>query len=73
MVSNAVVAEVLKGIDFPATRQECVDYAKKRSAPKEVVEALERMPAGKFVSMADVWHAIGVERKEGKMPGPITK
>lgn len=73
MVSNAVIAEVLKGIDFPATRQECIDYAKKRNAPKEVVEALERMPADKFTGMAGVWHAIGVEHKEGRMPGPIPK
>ncbi len=73
MVSNAVIAEVLKGLDFPATRQQCVDYAKKRDAPKEVVEALERMPEGKFASMAGVWHAIGEEHKRGQMPGPISR
>lgn len=73
MVSNAVVAEVLKGMEFPADRQKCVDYAKKRNAPKEVVEALERMPEGKYASMAGVWHAIGVEHKEGRMPGPIPR
>lgn len=73
MVSNAVIAEVLKGLDFPANRQKCVDYAKKRDAPKEVVLALERMPEGKYASMADVWHAIGVEHKEGRMPGPIPR
>ncbi len=74
MVSVAVIAEVLKGLDFPATKQQCVDYAKKRDAPKEVIEALERMPfSGKFDSMAGVFHAIGEEHKRGEMPGPIPK
>ncbi len=73
MVSNAVIAEVLKGLDFPATKQQCVDYATKRNAPKEVILALERMPEGEFASMAGVWHAIGIEHKEGKMPGPIPR
>jgi hypothetical protein len=40
MVSNAVIAEVLKGLNFPASKQQCVDYAKKRDAPKEVIEAI---------------------------------
>ena len=73
MVSNAVIAEVLKGLNFPANRSQCVDYAKKRNAPPEVIEALERMPMGKYASMADVWHAIGVEHKKGEMPGPIPR
>lgn len=73
MVSNAVIAEVLKGLDFPADKQQCVDYAKRRNAPKEVIEALERMPNVKFDSMAGVWHAIGVEHRKGEMPGPIPK
>ena len=73
MVSTAVVSEVLKGLDFPADKQQCVDYAKRRNAPKEVIEALERMPNVKFDSMAGVWHAIGVEHRKGEMPGPIPK
>jgi hypothetical protein len=31
------------------------------------------MPAGKFASMAGVWHAIGEEHKKGEMPGPIPR
>ncbi len=73
MVSPAVVAEVLKGMDFPASRQQCVDYAKRRDAPKEVIETLQRMPTDRINNMADVFHAIGVEHKKGEMPGPIPK
>ena len=73
MVSNAVIAEVLKGLDFPADRKKCVDYAKKRNAPDKVIEALERMPDVTFDSMAGVWHAIGVEHREGRMPGPLSR
>jgi hypothetical protein len=73
MVSTAIVSEVLKGLNFPADKQQCIDYAKKRNAPKEVMDALQRMPNAKFDSMAGVWHAIGVEHKEGKMPGPLPR
>jgi hypothetical protein len=73
MASVAVISEVLKGMDFPATRQKCVDYAKQRSAPKEVIEALGRMPGDRFESMSSVWKAIGEEHKRGEMPGQIPK
>ena len=74
MVSVAIVAEVLRGMNFPADKQQCVEYARKRNAPKEVIEALERMPSNvKFDSMAGIWHAIGEEHKKGEMPGPIPR
>lgn len=73
MVSTSVVSEVLKGLDFPADKQKCIDYARKRNPPREVMEALENMPNGRFDSMSGVWHAIGEEHREGRMPGPIPK
>ncbi len=73
MVSTAVISEVLKGLDFPADRRKCMDYAKRRGAPREVIEAIERMPDAKFDNMADIFHAIGEEHKKGQMPGPIPK
>jgi hypothetical protein len=51
---------VLKGINFPADKQQMIDYAKKRNPPEEATEALNRMPNGKYYSMAGVWHATGI-------------
>jgi hypothetical protein len=73
VVSTSVISEVLKGLDFPADKQKCVDYAKRRNAPKEVIEALDRIPFDRLDNLAGVWHAIGEEHKRGQMPGPIPK
>ncbi len=59
LVSTAAIAQSLRGLSFPCTKQECVTHARKRSAPREVVDLLERMPDRRFASMADVWSAIG--------------
>lgn len=59
MVSTAKVSRYLKGINFPADKEKCVEYAKKHEAPEDVLHALEEMPEGRFDSMAGVWHAVG--------------
>ncbi len=73
MVSTAVISHYLKNLDFPASRQKCVDYARQHNAPREVLEALQNMPVDNFDSMAGIWKAIGEEHREGRMPGPIPK
>lgn len=59
MVSAAEVAAALRGIDFPATRRQCVDHARKQNASKKVLDILKRMPDKPYESMADVFKAIG--------------
>lgn len=61
MISVAAVAEYLEGLDFPATKQEIIDYADDRHAPPEVLDALYEMPDppdGMYYSMASVWDAL---------------
>lgn len=65
--SLANVTYHLKGIDLPATRSEVVDYAKKKRAPKAVIEQLEGMRSRRYKTMADITRAIG----ESKEPLPI--
>ena len=59
MVSTAKVSRYLKGINFPADKRKCVEYARQHNAPGDVVSALEKMPDDTFDSMAGVWHAVG--------------
>lgn len=62
MVSTAMISDYLEGLDFPATKQEIVDYAEERSAPDELLDALDLMlePSdGYFFSITSVWDAAG--------------
>lgn len=65
--SMANVTHHLKGIDLPASRSAIVDFARKRNAPRAVLEQLETLPGGRYRTMADVTKGIG----EGKEPLPI--
>jgi hypothetical protein len=61
MVSTAVVSQYLEGLDFPAGKQEIIDYADDRQAPPDVINTLSRMPEpsdGMYYSMASVWDAM---------------
>lgn len=59
MVSVAKVAEALKGIDFPADKKQCIDYARKHRAPDEVVNVMKKMPEMEYHDMSDVFKAVG--------------
>jgi hypothetical protein len=59
--SPANVAKFLKGIDFPASKQDLVKHAKKNNAEKPVLEELDNMPEGEYGNMADVMKGFGKE------------
>lgn len=59
MVSTATVSQALQGLDFPATKQECIDYARRRNAPQDVIDVLHRLPDRQYFSMAGIWDAMG--------------
>lgn len=61
MVSTAEVSVVLKGLNFPATKRQMVDYAKERNASQDVINALQKLKSERFETMAQVWHEIGEE------------
>ena len=48
------VTHHLKGISFPAEKQDLVEHAKGNGAPSEVVQAIEAMPEQSYETMADV-------------------
>ncbi len=59
MVSTAKVAQFLQGLDFPCTKQQCIDYARRNNAPDDVMDVLHRLPDRQYFSMAGIWDAIG--------------
>ena len=61
--SMANVTHHLKGIDFPATREELLEYAHDQDAPDAVIKQLEKIgTAGQLENMAEVMEAIGEAR-----------
>ncbi|WP_424357031.1 DUF2795 domain-containing protein [Methanocella sp. MCL-LM] len=59
MVFVKDVSRAMKGMCFPADKQQCVKWAQQHDATAEVVQALERMPKNRFKNMSDIWYAIG--------------
>lgn len=57
--SPSNVAKYLKGIDFPAHREDLVKHAKKNDADEEVIDELKKMPDEEYGSMADVFKGYG--------------
>lgn len=53
------VTHHLKGIDFPAGKQDLVQRAKDNGAPPEVMDKIEAMPDQSYGSMADVMKGFG--------------
>lgn len=49
----------LKGVDYPASKQELIAHAKKQGADEEAISALEQMPDEQYETPTDVSRAIG--------------
>ncbi|KAA0013521.1 DUF2795 domain-containing protein [Billgrantia pellis] len=57
--SPANIAYHLKGVDFPARRDDLEKQAKANGAEDEVLEVIRRLPDQEYDSMADVTKGIG--------------
>jgi len=53
-VSPSNIAHYLKGIDFPATKQDMIDYADDNNAPEEIIDIIDNLPDIEFHSMTEV-------------------
>jgi hypothetical protein len=49
----------LRGMDYPANKQELVEKARHEGAPREVVSALNQLPNKNYNSPTDVSREIG--------------
>lgn len=53
------VTRHLKGIDFPAGKEDLVKHAKQQGADESVVDLIGKMPDGRYETMADVMKGVG--------------
>ncbi|HLI13755.1 MAG TPA: DUF2795 domain-containing protein [Alphaproteobacteria bacterium] len=57
--SPANIAHHLKGIDFPARKEDLVRHARENHAQREVLDVIEKMPERDYGNMADVMKGVG--------------
>ena len=58
-VSPPQVAEHLKGMNFPCSKEDLVNHCGTKGCPTEIRAFLEKMPERQYFSMADVTQSIG--------------
>jgi hypothetical protein len=49
----------LKGVDFPAGKDDLVKQAQKNDAENDILEILRQMPDSRYHTMADVLKGVG--------------
>lgn len=57
--SPATIEKHLKGIDYPAGKEDLVRHARGQNAPDDVLAVLQRMPDREYGSAADAAKGIG--------------
>jgi hypothetical protein len=58
-VSPSQLAHYLRGIKFPASKQELKADAKKNQAPPEILKFIDELPEEQYHTMAEVMKAVG--------------
>ncbi|MCC6312948.1 MAG: DUF2795 domain-containing protein [Thermomicrobiales bacterium] len=59
LVNPIQIEKFLKGVNYPATKQDLVRAAEKNGGNEDVKRTLEKMPGHTFDSPKDVSEAIG--------------
>jgi hypothetical protein len=66
-VNPIQVEKFLKGLDYPASKEELIGHAKKHGADQNTCEVLEELPDQTYSGPTGVSKAIGqIDREEGK-------
>lgn len=67
------VGKALQGIDFPASRQQLLDYAAERGVDVKSMTALRSLPFGQYASLADVEGAVPQEPEGAEASGGLDR
>lgn len=60
--SPANVSSYLKGIDYPASRDQLASHAEQNGADPEVLDMIKAMPDKQYEDMADVMSGYGAAK-----------
>lgn len=54
MATEGEIKEYLKGLNFPATKNEIMGIAKNNNAPGEVMKSIKNLPKDKYMDMDEL-------------------
>jgi len=54
MVTESQVSDFLKGLNFPATKNEAMGIAKNNDAPGEMLKMIKNLPKDKYMDMDEL-------------------
>lgn len=57
--SPANVQKYLHDVDYPASKQDLLDQARRNSAPPEILDTIERLPEDQFGGPQEVMKGYG--------------
>ncbi|TCK21377.1 DUF2795 domain-containing protein [Pseudonocardia endophytica] len=66
---DARVEKALQGADFPAGKQDLLDYAQTRDAGEETLQGLRALPDREFANLRDAVDAVPQEPEGSDVPG----
>ena len=69
--SPANVTKHLKGIDFPAEKQDLLKHAKQLKAEQVVIDEIQKMEDREYESMADVMKSFTPETRQTSQRGSV--
>ena len=58
-VNPLQVQKCVENMDFPASKQQLLDFAQQHHDPPEIIDALYRLPDRRFATSADVSQTVG--------------
>jgi hypothetical protein len=58
-VSPAQLAHFLRGINFPASKEDLKADAQKNQAPPEILKLIDELPGEQYQTMPEVMKALG--------------
>lgn len=58
-VNPASLQKYLKGMNYPATKDDLIEHAESQGADDNVLDTLEQLPEDEYETPADVSKAIG--------------
>ncbi len=66
-MSSSDIERYVRGVNFPADKNELVDYARRQNAPDNVIRALDNLPNQRFNSPMDITSRMKEESRGSRM------
>jgi hypothetical protein len=61
--SPANLTHHLKGVQFPATKEDMIKQAQKNGAERDIIEVIQQLPDQEYDSMSKILEGYGEERR----------